>query len=76
MHRTTASLATAALALAATAFVTGNAQAAAPADDHLPGPPVTVLQCEDGGGFVATDIRTRRDFCAGGAYDNRYVLWL
>ncbi|MGW8881649.1 hypothetical protein ACWGRV_22000 [Streptomyces sp. NPDC055663] len=76
MHRTIAAFAAAALALTAGAFVTGTAHAAGSARDHLSGPPVTVLQCEAGGGFVATDIRTRQDFCAGGTYNHRYVIWL
>ncbi|MET8747834.1 hypothetical protein [Streptomyces sp. NPDC004728] len=76
VHRTITALAAAALALTASAFVTSTANAADLARDHLSGPPVTVLQCEAGGGFVATDIRTRQDFCAGGTYNNRYVIWL
>ncbi|MFE3499535.1 hypothetical protein [Kitasatospora sp. NPDC059160] len=39
-------------------------------------PPVTVIQCEEGGGFVASDIRERREFCVGGEFDDRYVVWL
>ncbi|MFD8708517.1 hypothetical protein ACFV1W_39050 [Kitasatospora sp. NPDC059648] len=38
-------------------------------------PPVTVLQCEEGGGFVAADIRTRREFCVGGEFNDHYVTW-
>lgn len=75
MYRTTA-LAGAALALVVSAIATGSAHAVAPAQDDLSGPPVTVVQCEEGGGFVATDIGTRLDFCAGGEFDGRYVIWL
>ncbi|MFH9352187.1 hypothetical protein [Kitasatospora sp. NPDC017646] len=38
-------------------------------------PAVTVLQCEEGGGFVAADIRTRRGFCVGGEFNDHYVVW-
>ncbi|MET9182701.1 hypothetical protein ABZX88_31470 [Kitasatospora aureofaciens] len=38
-------------------------------------PPVTVLQCEEGGGFVAADIRTRRGFCVGGEFNDHFVAW-
>ncbi|MFE6056579.1 hypothetical protein ACFQ6N_38055 [Kitasatospora sp. NPDC056446] len=37
-------------------------------------PPVTVVQCEEGDGWVATDISEHREFCAGGDYDDRYVV--
>ncbi|MDH6142430.1 MULTISPECIES: hypothetical protein [Kitasatospora] len=79
MQRTTAKLttmtiATAALVLAGTTAFAGSA-AADGSRNRLSGPPVTVLQCEEGGGFVATDIRTRRDYCEGGEYNGRYVTW-
>jgi hypothetical protein len=77
MKRTLIILAAAALVLATGTAVAGTAAAAAVVggQTRLSGPPVTVLQCEEGGGFVATDIRSRQEFCAGGEYNGRYVTW-
>ncbi|MEV7189063.1 hypothetical protein [Kitasatospora sp. NPDC093102] len=60
------------LAAAALSLGAGTATAATAHTRHV-NPPVTVEQCEEGGGWVAVDIRTRRLFCAGGEFDDHYV---
>ncbi|GAA1993426.1 hypothetical protein GCM10009738_88000 [Kitasatospora viridis] len=61
------------LAVTALSLTSGTATAA-PHIRHL-NPPVTVIQCEEGGGWVASDIRERREFCLGGEFNDRYVTW-
>ncbi|MFI9159434.1 hypothetical protein [Kitasatospora aureofaciens] len=61
--------------LAAAAFSLGGVPAFAIEHVRHLDPPVTVLQCEEGGGFVAVDIRTRREFCAGGEFNDHFVAW-
>ncbi|MGF1427109.1 hypothetical protein [Kitasatospora sp. LaBMicrA B282] len=77
MRRSTAALATAAAALAGAVLFTGTARAQPLAGSHVrfSDPPVTFRQCEEGGGWVATDIASRREFCVGGRYNGRYVDW-
>ncbi|MGW4807462.1 hypothetical protein [Kitasatospora sp. NPDC004272] len=61
--------------LAAAVLTLGAAPATAAAHTRHLDPAVTVEQCVEGGGWVASDIRERREFCAGGEFDDRYVRW-
>ncbi|MFF2073517.1 hypothetical protein ACFVXG_02035 [Kitasatospora sp. NPDC058162] len=73
---TTAKRVTALSVLAAAALSLGAAPALAAAHTRHVEPPVSVIECEEGGGYVATDIRERREFCLGGEFNDRYVVWL
>ncbi|MFJ9611515.1 hypothetical protein ACIRS1_34765 [Kitasatospora sp. NPDC101176] len=59
------------LTAAALPIDTGLASAT-PQTRHLD-PPVSVQDCEEGGGWLAVDIRERRLFCHGGQYNDRYI---
>ncbi|MFJ8623377.1 hypothetical protein ACIRD3_11080 [Kitasatospora sp. NPDC093550] len=64
------------LAAAALRLAAGPAPAtaaAAPASPRRLEPSVTVLPCEEGGGFVATNGRERRESCTGGEFDDHDV---
>ncbi|MFF3068903.1 hypothetical protein ACFVSN_02210 [Kitasatospora sp. NPDC057904] len=66
-----------AVSMGGPAFAAEHAGAAGhPAHVRHTEPPVTALQCEEGGGWVATDIRERREFCLGGEFNDRYVVWI
>ncbi|MFG2910809.1 hypothetical protein ACGF13_37910 [Kitasatospora sp. NPDC048286] len=60
------------LAAAVLSLGTGPASATGQAR-HLT-PAVTVEQCEEGGGWVAADLRTRQLFCTDGEFKDHLVI--
>ncbi|MGX4733406.1 hypothetical protein [Kitasatospora griseola] len=60
--------------LAAAVASLGGSPALAAGQLRYVNPPVTAEQREDGVGWVASDIRIRREFCLGGEYNDHYVI--
>ncbi|KJS59658.1 hypothetical protein [Streptomyces rubellomurinus] len=66
---------TALAVLAAAALSLGAAAASASAHTRHLEPPITVQQCKDDDGWVATDIVEQREICASeGELDDHYIV--